>query len=444
MVLPPLSLSRNCEARKDVFLSLLRDLVQLGVRGERRKRLVKFSESDVAQRWLGCFSSTDRVVAAALLDEMLLVSGAELTNGITQLFDQIMAERERNQPLAFYSEREITRGKTGIHPIFPGSRHGRAVGNGPQPIPFDPVRPEVGSEGIIANLVTSYCRKNHRRTLNHPGPDKLRKHKAGLVVVVADFIGSGKRVWEMLEAFRAVASVRSWRSYHLLDFYVVAYSGTENGIRKVRSNCLRPTVLTVAGCPTIDGAFRKAVREDVKKLCQTFPPNHNKPLGFGAAGALIAFEHGVPNNAPPILHSRQGQWTPLFCGRSTVSAIDTFTDANRNEVAERAERLLRISNAADYLSSARGRRWIKTMLVLSAVDSGARTTAQISALTRIKLETVREIVTFTEIVHWTTRKLSLSDLGRSELQRLRRRRSRTPILPKSDKPFYYPTQLRAR
>ncbi len=404
----------------------------------------RFSESKAVERWLDRFSKPDRETAASLIDEVLLVSADELTNGITQLFDKAFAEHDGHRPLAFYAEREVEWDKCDVQPIFPGARKGRAVGIGPQPIPFDPNRPEVGSEGIIATLITSYCRHQGRGTLNHPGPNVLRRRRARSIVIVADFIGSGQRVWEMLEAFRAVASIRSWRSYHLIDFYVVAYSGTEDGLRHVRSSRLRPIVLTVTGCPTIDTAFRKAQRGAVMELCRTFPPNHVNPLGYGCSGALIAFEHGVPNNAPPILHSGSGNWTPLFQRRSTIGAKREFPIANREELAARAEQLLRIRDAETYLSDSRGRRWIKTMLVLAAIEAGARSLEQISAHSRVKLETAREIVEFTEIARWTTRILSLSALGRSELQRLKRRRARSPILPNPNKPFYYPTQLRAR
>lgn len=404
----------------------------------------KFSESESARDWLNRFSERDREIAASLIDEVLLVSAGELTSGIIQLFDKIMAEHGAHRPLALYAEREVDWDGCQVLPIFSGAQKGRAVGKGPQPIPFDPDRPEVGSEGLIANLITNYCRQQGRQALNHPGPDMLRRRKVGPIVIVADFIGSGQRVWEMLEAFRVVASVRSWRSYHLIDFYVVAYSGTEEGLRHVRSSRLRPKVLTVTGCPTIDTAFRKLARDAVRQLCRTYPPNHNKPLGYGWTGALIAFEHGVPNNVPPILHSGWGKWAPLFQRRSTIGAKGQFPTTNREELVARAEKLLSIQHAEKYLSDTRGRRWIKTMLVLAAIDAGARSHAQISAHSRIKLETVREITEFTEIARWTTRKFSLSTLGKSELQRLRRRRARNPVLPKPDKPFYYPTQLRAR
>lgn len=121
----------------------------------------------------------DREIAASLIDEVLLVSAGELTNGITRLFDKIQAEHGNQRPLAFYAEREVEWDENQILPIFPGARDGRAVGKGPPPIPFDPNHPEVGSEGSIANLITSYCRQHGRQMLNHPGPDLLRKRRAG-------------------------------------------------------------------------------------------------------------------------------------------------------------------------------------------------------------------------------------------------------------------------
>ena len=133
----------------------------------------RFSESDIAERWLDRFSGTDREIATSVIDEVLLVSNGELTSGITRLFEKIQAEHGGQGPLAFYAEREVEWDKNQVLPIFPGARNGRAVGKGPQPIPFDPNRPEVGSEGLIANLITSYCRQHGRQMLNHPGPDLL-------------------------------------------------------------------------------------------------------------------------------------------------------------------------------------------------------------------------------------------------------------------------------
>jgi hypothetical protein len=224
----------------------------------------------------------------------------------------------------------------------------------------------------------------------------------------------------------------------------VAYSGTEEGISLVSSNRLCPKVLTSTGCPTLRSAFHSTARTAIYDLCRRYPPGNYYPYGYRDSGALIAFEHGVPDNVPPILHEGWDAWGPLFPGRSSVGANPAFPLSNREELADRAETMLRMRDAARYISDTRGRRWIKTMLVLTAIDQGARTVAEISAKTRLRLARVRELIEFTQVAHWTTARHTLTQLGRAELQRLRKRRSRKPVLPNEGKPFYYPGQLRAR
>ena len=406
--------------------------------------MTKFSESSLAREWLRRFVDRERDTAASLLDEVLFVGADEFKRGIIALLNQVMDERDGNRPMAIYAEREVDWDDNRVAPIFLGARTGRATGDGPPPIMFDPNEPEVGSEGLIATLVTSFQRLHQDDVLNHPGPELMRKRRVGPIVVLTDFIGSGQRVHEMLEAFRQVASIRSWKSYGYVHFYVVAYSGTEDGISLVSSNRLRPKVLTSAGCPTLRSAFRSTARTAVYDLCRQYPPGNYYPYGYRDSEALIAFEHGVPDNVPPILHEGWGAWGALFPGRSSVGANAAFPLSNREDLADRAETMLRMRDAARYISDTRGRRWIKTMLILTAIDQGARTDAEISAKTRLPLTMVRELVEFTQVAHWTTARNTLTQLGRAELQSLRKRRARTPVLPKEEKPFYYPGQLRAR
>jgi hypothetical protein len=248
----------------------------------------------------------------------------------------------------------------------------------------------------------------------------------------------------MLEAFRAVATLRSWQSYGFLTFNVVAYSGTDEGLNAVRSSRLKPVISTVVGCPTIFDMFAGTRLSNVLELCSRYPRRHRYPRGFLNGGALIAFAHGMPNNAPPILHSSLNGWTPLFRGRSTAGAELSFPSEVAETVAERATTLLRIQNANAYLKDAAGNRWITAMMVLAAIEAGARSVSGASARSGLSLSRVEEILFYTRIARWTTGHNTLTTLGRQELARLRRRRHRTPALPKPDSPFYYPTQLRAR
>lgn len=413
------------------------------------------SASEFARDWIGQFPEIERPTAARLADAVLLVSHDALHRGLRGLIDGLVTGRDavdRERPIALYTERAVKTEdimdpefgwvtKQAL-PYFPGTKTGRATGTGVPAI--DPDAREVGSEGLIANFITGYVRLNGAVALNHPGPKNLRSKRVSHIVIVTDFIGSGDRVWTMIDAFWRVATLRSWHSYRRLRFSVVAYSGTEQGLRRVRTHKSKPEVRVVQACPTLATAFSGAEGREINALCRTHPTDHRTPLGYGWAGALIAFAHGMPNNAPPVLHSRFNGWCPLFSNRSALAADQYFPAADADRLAELARDRLRVRAAERLLTGAAHRRWIETMLVLAAVQDGARTTANVSARARLPIANVDEILIFTRIASWTDARNALTVLGVRELTRLRRRRARVVVLPTAEQPHYYPTQLRAR
>ncbi len=362
------------------------------------------------------------------------------------LISGILEERQDpKRPAALFAERAVAKDKNGVLPIFPGTERGRATGSGIPPIVVDPQDQEVGSEGLIANFITDLTRRFEKQVLSHPGPDRMRSSRVGNIILITDFIGSGKRIWEMLEAFRRVATLRSWRSYGFLSFQVVAYSATEEGLQMVHSSRLKPRVSIVTGCPTLWNTFSGSRLSDVLALCQRYPPRHRHPTGFSNGGALIAFAHGMPNNAPAILHSKTKGWTPIFPKRSTAGAEAYFPADAVETVANRARKLLKLRNASEYLADPTGSRWITTLMVLAALEARARSAQTVSARTGLRPFQVEEILSYLQITRWTSKQNALTSLGRQELARLRRRRSRAPVvLSESDRLYYYPTQLRAR
>jgi hypothetical protein len=414
------------------------------------------SQTEFARDWLDQFTGSDRKTAAKLADSVMLVSHDTLYRGLRSQLDELISDRgesDLDRPIALYAERAVqTRLIDEEHrwlgysvlPFFPGTEEGRATGAGIAPILVDPKDQEVGSEGAIANFITSFERLHRDRILNHPGPDALREKRATHIVIVTDFIGSGKRVCEMLEAFWQVATIRSWHSYGLIKLAVVAYSGTEQGLARVRQQRTSPSVKVMQVCPTLSTSFEGADLIAVSALCQAFPSRHKKPFGFKGAGALVAFAHGMPNNAPPILHSTVKGWRPLFVNRSALAADQSFPEDNSDALGEQARTVLRIRAATSFLDDPLKRRWIKTMLILSAIEHGARGAAAVSARTRIRLTSVEQILEFTQIAHWTNEGGLLTLLGKRELRRLRQRRARAIVLPTVKQPYYYPTQLRAR
>ncbi|NJS14084.1 MAG: hypothetical protein HC788_05035 [Sphingopyxis sp.] len=414
------------------------------------------SQSEFARTWLEQFPGSERGTAVRLADAVMLVGHDALYRGLRTLLDETLATRpdsDTGRPIALYAEREVeTRDAEGdygpeyseVLPFFSGTEKGRAAGPGAAPIVIDPNDQEVGSEGAIANFITGYQRLYRDLVISHPGPDTLRERRASHIVIVTDFIGSGQRVWEMIEAFWRVATIRSWDSYGRIQLAVVAYSGTEAGLDRVRSHRSRPSVRVVHACPTLWSSFGGQEQMDVVTLCRAYPRKHQTPLGYGNGGALIAFGHGMPNNAPPVLHSRKGGWLPLFVNRSALAADQQFPADNADALAEWARSMLRLRTAKRFLDDPLKRRWVETMLVLTALLDGARSAAAASARTRLPIADVEQILVFTEIAHWTSPRRTLTALGRRELRRLQLRRARTFVLPSTEQPYYYPTQLRAR
>jgi len=401
-------------------------------------------ENTNVRDWLEQFPTEHRDLAERLIGEVLLVGADEIKRGLRDLINRLVAEDGDRLPMALYAEREVEDDTNGILPMFGKRGDSRATGTGPNPVVFDPNEPEVGSEGLIANFITGLERYNPNRFIPYPGPDILRGDHVRRIVIVTDFIGSGSRIWDMLEAFRKVRSLRSWKSSRHLDFCIVAYSGTEKGLDKVRSNGLKPRVLTYVGCPTIDQTFRGKERTAVYNLCFNFPKNEYYYLGYGHTGALIAFEHGIPDNTPALFHSESNGWKPLFPNRSANAIVDDFPSSNADEIAKRAKVMLNIRNTEKYLSSDLGRRWIKVMLVLTAIKNGSYKPGAISSATRLKNDEVTKILQMTQMVRWTTSMNKLTVMGQEELKRLRRRRASKPVLPSDDNLYYFPTQLRAR
>lgn len=397
-------------------------------------------EADAVQKWLANFEDVDRPAASDLISEVMLVSRDDFADGLKSLLDSISGTPNSNSKIALYAERPIKKVFGRIPSFFPKSRRGRAEGNGIPPIVVDPRDQEIGSEGVVANLITDYSRQKGPNYISHPGPDKLRKEKVSVIVIVTDFIGSGKRVLDMLESLGYVATLNSWKSYRLIRFVVLAYSGTAEGLKAVRSHKLKPEVSIVMGCPTIQNTFKGRRRLEVEKVCKQYPKKHNNPLGFMQSGALIAFSHGCPNNAPPILHSKASGWKPLFRGRSTGELpAELF---RLKDFEQRASNLLGIREARESLSNYKNDKWLSVLKVLSAVELGLRATDDISAKTRIEVNSVNEIISSAIHALWLDSQNRLTPLGERELARFRRQRCKKPLLAGNEGKYYYPTQLR--
>lgn len=406
-----------------------------------------FLKAEPTLAWLGQFEPEDQPVAVALLRAMTLVSRDAFAEGLRALLLARLAKGKG--PIGVYVEREL-RHRHGVpFRLFKESRTKvrRAYGVGPPPVqPTQAYDADVGSEGLVAQMVSEVCRTHSQQVFNHPGPDSIRKHRIRRFVLVTDFIGSGKRARTYLQAAWRVRSVRSWwsgRAIRGLSFEVVAYAATQTGRAFVERHPSRPEVHVAVGCPTLDTEFSNS---DVRKLCVKYspvPPSVMPPTGFDHGGALIAFAHGVPNNAPPILHKRGRGWAPLFPARVTSATRQHFSTAQDAEairthlVEMRQARLAEAGQVAGAKPHAQN-----LLMVLAALSRPPRAAEAISRKTGLTVIEVEVALKAALKNDWVDGQYRLTDIGHAQLHQARKAPPDDP-LPIDAPPFYYPSSLRA-
>ena len=410
-----------------------------------------FLRSEPALAWLGQFEPEDQPVAVALLRAMTLVSRDAFAEGLRALLLARLAQGKG--PIGVYVEREV-RHRHGVpFRLFKETKTKvrRAHGVGPRPV--EPTRAydaDVGSEGLVAQLVSEVCRAHPKQVFNHPGPDAIRKHRIRRFVLVTDFIGSGKRATTYLQAAWRVRSVRSWwsaRATKGLSFEVVAYAATRSGRAGVERHHSRPEVHVVIGCPTLDTAFsNKDARGDARKLCDKYSPVQPRvmpPTGYAHGGALIAFAHGVPNNAPLILHKRGDGWAPLFPTRVTSATRQHFPGSSDAEAVRTRLVEMRQARLAEAGQVAGAKPYAqKRLMVLASLGRPPRTAEAISRKTGLTVLEVEAALKAALEINWVDRQHRLTDLGHAQLKQARKAPSKEP-LPSEALPFYYPSSLRA-
>lgn len=406
-----------------------------------------FLKSEPTLAWLGQFEPEDQALAVSLLRAMTLVSRDAFAERLRQhLLDRLA---EGSGPVGLFVERE-SRLRDGIpHRLFKETttKRRRAYGVGPRPI--DPTKPwdaDVGSEGIVAHLVSELCRAYPKRFINHPGPDAIRKLKIRRFILVTDFIGSGKRATTYLQAAWRVRSVRSWwsaRARKGLTFEVVAYAATPRGRSLVERHPSRPSVHVVVGCPTLDTAFPDG---KVRQLCVKYspvPPSVMPPTGYGHGGALIAFAHGVPNNAPLILHKRATDWAPLFAARVTSATRAHFPEgADPETIRQRLLELRQVRLAEAGQVSAAKPHAQNLLIVLAALSRPPREAEALSRRTGLTILEVTAALKQALKHGLVDGEYRLTDAGHAELAQARKVPPPEPELVEAA-PFYYPKSLRA-
>jgi hypothetical protein len=426
------------------------------------------ASSENSQRWLNQFDLGDRVLAEELLNELVLVSNDDFLSGLANLI--IDSSAEIPGPIGLYVEREVRHWRGRPNRLFKESTKKpiRAYGSlGPAAVqPTKAYDPTVGSEGLVATLVTQLCRRFKDKFFFSPGPDKIRQKRIRALWLVTDFIGSGNRARDYIQAAWRVRSVRSWWSGKLVSFGVLAYSSTETGRGRVEALKCKPTVHHVIPCPTVDTSFSEHKALLIRALLDRYTPSKNKngpafwgplkeSLGFMGTGALIAFAHGMPNNCPPILHrassAKNSNWTPLFPSRVTSTIDPNLFGAalSPERIRHRLQKIgqKKLSTSSFALNERIGIG--KVALLLGALAYPRRNDDNtLCHRTGMTTSEVRSLCRLMSLYRWIDVRRRLTDEGHSQLRHARKQQVahwqqlvQKPVGNIVQKP-YYPQSLR--
>ncbi len=405
-------------------------------------------ETDRGVAWVEQFKVQDQPAARELLQAIRWVSAAEFVDALTR---SILKEAESiSGPIALYVEQDLKVRLGKVEKFYKQTRKPkRAYG-----VAIPPVRSkqafnyEVGSEGVVGNIATALKRQSGKQFLLHPTAQAIRKAKVRAFFILADTVGSGQQAGDMLQSLWNVASVKSWMSAGLLTNKVIAFASTAVGNTYLEKNPMRPMVVYDVPCPTIATSFDALDAQRMVDLCERYCPAKadGKGLGYGEEGVLLAYAHGIPNNAPALFFRSSAKWTPLFKGRVTNRlAIEVETGLPRVEVAERLAKI-----DADKLAAS---RWLsrldkdsrKMILVMASLSRSPRTENAIAARTGLTLPDVRRWLQAGKHFQWISEVNRLTDDGLLQLKHLQKRPKYEPAagLPWPENVVYHPTSLRA-
>lgn len=408
-----------------------------------------FLNQQATLAWLSQFDTADQPLAVELLDEMTLVSRDQFSERLQSLI--LNRIQKGSEPVGIYVEREIRTYKGKPIRLFKEQlrKIRRAFGSGPKIIePTKGYDKTVGSEGIVAQIVSELVRQNKSSIFLQPGPDLIRKHRIRRFMLITDLIGSGQRAKNYLDSAWRVRSVRSWwsrRSKNGMAFEVIAYAATARGLKVVQEHPCMPSIHMVVTCPTVSDAWGYDKKSQVRSLCKKYNPNNSdNALGHGGIGALLAFAHGIPNNAPTMLYRKFGGWEPLFHARVTANAREAFSGQEDDPEAIRhrliAMRNSRLANSGISPNQPAHKRVL--LVVLAALRRPPRNVETVAAKTRLTFLEVERVMNIAAKNGWIDERNRLTDKGHAEIKNACADSIEAMQLEVEPDVYYHPKSLR--
>jgi hypothetical protein len=268
-------------------------------------------EFQLGDEWLRQFSFVDREIGRQLLRSLRLVSHTQFVTGVGEILQQLF--------------REFSQENFALFSIIETSTEEDSEG--------PPKRIAGSSADLVRNMNENFARICGARVQAHPTVHSMRAQRIKNVVLVEDFIGTGKRLSTYLRD-ELNPTLKSWISYKWTKLWIVSYGGLETGIQAVsrKGYGLSEDRIRLATPPQKAGQFFTPLMRDFCKRFAERTERSHIPMGFGNGAVGMIFEHSCPNNVPVVLWSEGHRYKPLFPKRGIpveLKAAFSQEDVNR-------------------------------------------------------------------------------------------------------------------
>ena len=297
--------------------------------------ILRLSEHPLSQHWITQFCTyTDRAVASDFLNQLKLVSNREFETSIEGAL--ITLQTKLNSTIAVYP----------IAPPLPEEIVGYDPFNGGIPKDAEVESREIGRRrkygsedrvGHILSKLQDRYRKGSGVSLIECTPTlkQIYTQRIRHIVLVDDVCGSGKRITDYWHAIPR--RVKSLLSLKKLELWIVLYTFTPAGrkkMHKVMPNFpIHDHLITAIPEAELKGRLTPAMIN----LCMNYGRiigRKKDSIGYRDSACPIVFEHGCPNNLPPILWVNQKKdWKALFPNRSIPGEMRQYFDGSYTDRA---------------------------------------------------------------------------------------------------------------
>ena len=395
--------------------------------------------------WLNEFDLEDQDMARKLVSGLTLVPSRTFELAINEKLKEVVDSSE--SPVAVFAVREVDPSYSffdqATNPITMNRRtigSVDAVGRGA----------DVGSEGRVASIITQFTRSQSRRTVKHPTLNNLRKRRCRTIILVDDLIGSGNRMEEFIESICNDRTIRSWISFGLIRFKVIAFAASTTGRRRLCSHEEIDCLSVERDCPTFRTIpWKRDVRNACIRICEKYASRtcrSNLAQGYGKSMSSLVFEHGCPNNVPAIFWAtaaRTKSWSPIFPYRSIQTEEQTVfpPEISKNDPLSVLLDVGQVRLARTRLTG-KSELTKEIITLLGLLAKGIRRNDAFSFATGLSNAALEKKLLQCIECGWITHSRRITALGVAELNNVRRRTDRTPEIPPKGDCFYHPSALR--